>query len=98
VVVSFPDNGDLLFFPGCHVLHFEELKVQTEMNEDKGDWKICFAAPPDQTPTIYFYESILHNDNPENITPPWVALPTTVENGLACAPALKTGVYVPAGQ
>ena len=102
VIVSFPDNGDLLFFPGCHVLHYELIEtkqeIQPEMTEEKGEWKICFAAPPNLKTTIYFYESLLHEDDPEDITPPWVALPTTMEDGLACAPAEKTGVYVPASQ
>lgn len=97
VLVSFPDTGDLLFFPGCHVLHYEFTEVQKEITEEKGEWTICFAAPPNITTTIYFYESTLHDDNPENITPPWVALTTTTKDGLACAPAEKTGVYVPAG-
>lgn len=98
VIVSFPENNDILFFPGCHVLHYELTEVQKYMGPEKGTWKICFAAAPDKTMTIYFYESLLHVDNHENITPPWTALPTTVENGLACAPAEYTGVYVPAGQ
>ena len=47
--------------------------------------------------TIYFYESRSMSRH-EHITPPWTPLPTTVEDGLACAPAEYTGVYVPAGQ
>ena len=96
--VTFPDNGDVLFFPGCHVLHFEADQVKEEMSADKGTWKICFAAHPDKKMTIYFYHSLVHVDDHENIIPPWTALPTTIENGLACASAENTGVYVPAGQ
>jgi hypothetical protein len=98
LIVNFPDNGDILFFPGCHVLHYEESVVQKHMGNEKGTWTICFAAPPDKQMTIYFYESMVHIDNHENITPPWEPLPTTIENGLACAPADYTGVYVPAGK
>jgi hypothetical protein len=96
--VTFPENGDLLFFPGCHVLHYELSQVQQEMGAEKGTWKICFAAHPDKKMTIYYYYSIAHVDAHEGITPPWTALPTTMENGLACAMAENTGVYVPAGQ
>jgi hypothetical protein len=98
LIVTFPDNGDILFFPGCHVLHFEKAEVQKYMGNEKGIWTICFAAPPDKQMTIYFYESLVHIDEHEMITPPWTALPTTIMNGLACAPAEYTGVYVPAGK
>jgi hypothetical protein len=98
LIVTFPDNGDVLFFPGCHVLHYELSEVQKLMGIEKGEWKICFAAAPGKTMTIYYYESMVHADEHGSITPPWTALPTTTENGLACAPAQNTGVYVPAGQ
>ena len=98
LIVNFPDNGDILFFPGCHVLHYELSEVQKLMPAEKGEWQICFAAAPGKQMTIYYYESMLHEDVHEAITPPWTALPTTVENGLACAPAQETGVYVPAGR
>jgi hypothetical protein len=98
LIVTFPENNDLLFFPGCHVLHYEQAVVQKLMGPEKGEWMICFAAHPDKKMTIYFYDSMVHLDMIENIAPPWIALPTTTENGLACAPAHNTGVYVPAGQ
>lgn len=98
VIITFPENGDQLFFPGCHVLHYELSEGQVHMGAEKGTWTICFAAAPDKQMTIYFYESLIHVDEHENMTPPWTALPTTTENGLACAPAEYTGVYVPAGK
>lgn len=97
-VASFPDNDVLLFFPGCHVVHYELAQTQTAMTDAKGQWEICFAAPPDQEITIYFYESQVHDGTTEAGAFTWTALPTTVENGQACAPAMGTGVYVPAGQ
>jgi len=98
LIVTFPDNGDQIYFPGCHVLHYEKTVVQEHMGNEKGVWTICFAAPPGKKMTIYYYESMIHIDDHENITPPWTALPTTTENGFACAPAEYTGVYVPAAQ
>lgn len=98
LIITFPENGDQLFFPGCHVLHYELSEVQVQMGPEKGTWTICFAAAPDKQMTIYFYESLIHVDEHEHMTSPWIALPTTAQNGLACAPAEHTGVYVPAGQ
>ncbi len=97
--VGFPtDKGDILFLPGCHVMHYERSILQKQMGAEKGTWKICFAAPPNLTMTIYFYRSDVHKDVDEAVTPPWQPLTTTTENGMACAAADFTGVYVPAGQ
>jgi hypothetical protein len=95
--VTFPDNGDILFLPGCHLLHFERNILQEHMGNEKGTWEICFAALPNKHMTIYYYESLIHKDHVEEITPPWNALPTTTKNGMACAPAEFTGVYTPGG-
>jgi len=97
ITVPFPDNGDILFLPGCHLLHFERNILQKHMGNEKGTWEICFAAHPGKEMTIYYYESLIHKDKTEEITPPWHSLPTTTENGMACAPAEYTGVYTPAG-
>jgi hypothetical protein len=88
-VVPFPDDKAFLYLPGCHVLHYEPLMMHT--TDDMGSWKICFAEVPGKKTTIYYYL-----DDKSTITPPWVALPTTVEDGQACAPANWTGVYAPA--
>ena len=58
--VPFPDyiNGDLFYFPGCHVVHFKNSQIQDQMNTGTpkdGDWQICFAAIPGKTMTIYYY-------------------------------------------
>ena len=95
--IPFPNNGDILYLPGCHVLHFELSQLQKSMSTDKGSWKICFAAQPNKTMTIYFYQSLVHKDLQEDVFPSWTPLPTTMENGMACAPAQNTGVYAPAG-
>jgi hypothetical protein len=97
-VVSFPDNGDLLFFPGCHALHYERSLVKEEMSSEQGVWEICFATHPDMDMTIYYYESLIHSDDHGYIVPPWVSLPTTTKDGMVCAPSKNTGVYVPAGK
>jgi hypothetical protein len=92
--VPFPDNQGMLYLPGCHVLHYENSQIKPEMTPAQGSWKICFASRPSKIMTIFFYR-----DDLTNITPPWVALETTVENGLACAPlADYSGVYAPSGK
>ncbi len=50
-----------------------------------GQIEICFAAVPNTTGTIYVYV---------DKTQTWTALQTTVQDGLACAPAQYTGKYV----
>lgn len=88
------DNGDLLYLPGCHFLHFREGRVKDLMTPEEGDWKICFAARPGKEMTIYFYR-----DNNTEVIPAWEPLETTIENGLACAPVADySGVYAPAGR
>ena len=48
---------------------------------------ICFAATPNKEMTVYFYDLYA-------LEPKWVPLETTVEAGIACAPANLSGVYV----
>ncbi len=90
-------NGDLFYFPGCHVMHYKNQLIQNQMNmtdPKDGEWQICFAAIPDKTMTIYYYD-----DNLKKINAPWTALETTTENGTACADLVDfSAVYVPAGK
>ncbi len=95
--VPFPDtdSDDLLYFPGCHVVHFRDAALKDQMNkvEKEGEWEICFAARPGKEMTIYYYQ-----DDLDNVTPPWKPLETTTENGLACAKLVDfTAIYTPAG-
>jgi len=91
---EFPDEGGLLYQPGCHILHYDAgLITHWEKFVDQGDWKICFAAYPDKEMTIYAYLGDLSNQESS-----WIPLETTTENGEACAPAFYTGVYVPTGK
>jgi len=97
--VPFPDNEGLMYLPGCHVFHYVESDLVTDVNVnvDQGKWKICFAAIPDKKTTIYFYYA--KNDEAGSALPDWSPLETTIENGMACAPATEhTGVYAPTGK
>jgi hypothetical protein len=102
IAIPFEDMPDLLYFPGCHVTHFKDATVKYVMTRPEGDWEICFAARPGKTMTIYYYEydDPQHKfENPARLVGPWKPLPTTTENGLACAPGVDfTAVYTPAGR
>ncbi|MBN1304060.1 MAG: hypothetical protein JXA13_06460 [Anaerolineales bacterium] len=90
----FPDGAGLLYQPGCHVLHYKFGEItHWQKKVDQGEWEICFAARPDKEMTIYYYLG----DRVEQESG-WRPLETTVENGMACAPAFYTGVYVPTGK
>ena len=89
--IPFPHEDDVLYLPGCHVVHYEPIYLET--TDEMGEWKICFAERPGKIMTIYYY-----TDDLNSVIPPWTPLPTTTEDGQACAPANWTGVYVPAGR
>ena len=90
--VPFPGKGNL-FYPGCHVVHYKADAIVDQAKAEDGSWKVCFGKRPDVAMTIYYYL-----DNPVGGSPVWAALPTTVEGAYSCAPALYTGVYMPAGE
>jgi hypothetical protein len=92
--IPFPENEDLLYLPGCHFLHYRDAKVKQTMTREEGEWEICFAVIPGKETTIYYYR-----DDDTEINPPWTALETTTENGLACAPLADfSAVYAPAAR
>jgi len=92
-IVPFSGEGKLLF-PGCHFVHYKQDKIVSPMKTEDGSAKVCFGASPDLLITIYYYL-----DKPASGGRVWLPLPTTLEDDerLVCAPALYTGVYMPAG-
>lgn len=91
--IPFPESNGKLHLPGCHILHYQSGELMTEMSDEAGTWTICFAAQPNKTTTIYYYV-----DTGETVIPIWIPLETTVQNGIACAPANISGVYAPASK
>ena len=82
-----------MYLPGCHVEHYLNSNVLDTTTSSQGMWMICFASHPGVTTIIYYYR-----DNLTTIAPPWTALPTTIHNGMACAPLANfSAVYAPAG-
>ena len=94
--VPFPDDAGLLRLPGVHVFHYKSNKLIPDVTAADGSWKICFAAIPDKETTIYFYYA--NGETAGSVKSDWAPLETTIENGMACAPAYHTGVYAPAGK
>jgi len=76
---------------------FHHGKIVSELPEEDGQSRICFAVPPGATGKIYmydFYGPRFHRPGSRD----WVPLDTTVENGIACASAQSTGAYALMGQ
>jgi hypothetical protein len=69
----------------CQLVFVKNGQGVTDVTAVDAVVKVCFAAIPNETNQIYVYVWQ---------TQTWFALETTVENGLACAPATKTGRYV----
>ena len=67
----------------CDLAYHVSGKLEPELPPGDGTVKICFAALPNITSKIYVYADKT-----------WTALDTTLENGMECATASKTGRYV----
>lgn len=67
----------------CNLTFVEAGKGVTDVTPADATVKVCFAAIPNTSNTIYIYDDKT-----------WFPLVTTVQNGLACAPATKTGKYL----
>jgi hypothetical protein len=76
------------------VLHYKESEIKDVMTRQEGQWQICFAEIPGKIMTIYYYM-----DNTTDITPPWIPLVSTTENGMVCADLVDfSAVYTPVGK
>jgi hypothetical protein len=72
-------------------------KLISELPEEDGQSKICYAVPPGKTGQIYSFDFYgPHFGRPG--TRDWVALDTTVTDGIACAAAQSTGAYALMGK
>lgn len=94
LTVPSEDVKGLFYFPGCHVIHYEDQVIRDQMFREEGEWEICFAEIPGKVMTIYYYR-----DNLAVITPPWIPLESVTENGMVCANLVDfSAVYVPGGE
>ena len=68
---------------------FYRNRFQNELPVTNGTLEVCYAVPPGKQAKIYFLDFYGRRRG----RPTWVALDTTVENGMACAPAQSSGGY-----
>ena len=72
-------------------------KLVSELPEEDGQSRICYAVPPGKTGKLYLYDFY----GPRFKRPgsrDWTALDTAVDNGTACAAAQDTGAYALLGK
>ena len=74
---------------GCLLTYYRSGETLFELPPSSGNVTICFAPTPDQQMVVYYY-------NLYAATPSWapVAETTILENGIVCAPANASGVYI----
>lgn len=73
---------------GCLLTYSRSGEQLAALPAEAGSTTICFAAiSPNQQMTVYFHNTYAPD-------PVWVPLETTVEAGIACAPASGSGTYV----
>jgi hypothetical protein len=64
-------------------------RFKAHLPVEDGTVEICYAVPPGKEAKIYFLDFYgRHRGGPT-----WVALETTMKDGLACAPAQNSGAY-----
>ena len=72
---------------GCLLTYYSSNQRLNDLSANSGSATICFAAIPQQQTVVYFHNTYALN-------PTWVALETTIQNGIACAAAPQSGVYI----
>ena len=72
---------------GCLLTYFRSGERALSLPAESGSTTICFAALPQKQMSVYFH-------NTYDADPTWVPLETTVNAGIACAPANESGTYV----
>jgi hypothetical protein len=80
-------NGAQKVRQGCLLDYYRYNQRIEGLSPSTGSATICFAAPPNKQMTVFFYNLYAPK-------PTWVQLETTVQDGIACADANKSGIYV----
>ena len=93
-----PDNagGFLADITFVQIFHYGRL-IQ-ELPAEDGNIDICYAVPPGKQAQIYFFDFHRLHFGEKTGQLSWEPLETTVENGVACAPAQASGAYALIGQ
>ncbi len=93
-----PDDAGKFLADITFLQIFHHGRLIQELPTEDGKIMICYAVPPGKQVTIYFYDFNRSHFGKHTSQPSWEPLPTTVENGIACAPAQSTGAYALIGK
>jgi hypothetical protein len=93
-----PDGAGKILANVTFLKVYYQGKFSYEVPEEDGDLEICFAVPPGKVAQIYFYNHYGPRFGQGTGQPGWEPLPTTVVDGVACAPAQISGAYALIGQ
>ncbi len=75
-------------YQGCLLTYYRNGKLLQTLTPNLGGTSICFAAVPDREMMVYFFDLYEHQ-------PKWSPLETTLVDGIACAAANASGIYIP---
>jgi hypothetical protein len=66
---------------------YQDNNMINELPQGDGNVTLCFAVPPNQKGTIYYYDKYF------NATPVWEPVSDAYKTGIACGPVMKSGYY-----
>lgn len=93
-----PDGAGKVLAPITFVRVFYHGRFMYELPAEDGEVQICYWAPADKEVQIYFFDFYGPRSGERSGQPSWEPLETTVENGMACAAAPKSGAYALIGK
>lgn len=93
-----PDGAGEFLANITFIRAFDQGSLIYELPAEDGDVQICYAVPPGTEAQIYFFDFYGPRFGERTGQPSWEPLETTVENGIACAPAQTSGAYALIGQ
>lgn len=77
---------------------YQNSKFVYDIPTGDGNVEICYAVPPGMQAQIYFFNFYGPQFGKRTGQPSWEALPTSVSDGVACAPAQTSGAYALIGK
>jgi len=93
-----PDGAGKVLANATFLRVYYHGKFVYEVPEEDGNVMICYAIPPGKQAQIYFFDFYGPRFGERTGQPSWEPLPTTVEDGIACAPAQTSGAYALIGK
>lgn len=94
-----PDGAGRILANITFLRVFHNSSFVYEVPDADGDVEVCYAVPGEPTdPQIYFFDFYGPQFGERTGQPEWELLPTTVDGGVACAPAQTSGAYALFGE